>query len=92
MKEKLHTIPVLDAFGQDCECPVCAMYQKLEENAINYTIGAGASYMEEDIRAQTDEQGFCRRHLQDLYRYPNKIGLALILKTHMDYTDRKSVV
>lgn len=89
MKEKLHTIPVLDAFGQDCECPVCAMYQKLEENAINYTIGAGASYMEEDIRAQTDEQGFCRRHLQDLYKYPNKIGLALILKTHMDYTIRE---
>lgn len=86
MKEKLHTIPVQDAFGQDCECPICVMYQKLEENAINYTKGAGASYMEEDIRAQTDDQGFCQKHLQDLYVYPNKIGLALILKTHMDKT------
>ncbi len=86
MKEKIYTIPIQDAFGQGCECPVCAMYQKLEENAINYTIGSGASYMEEDIRAQTDAQGFCQKHLRDLYAYPNKIGLALMLKTHMDKT------
>lgn len=86
MKEKIYTIPINDAFQMDCECPVCAMYQKLEENAINYTIGSGASYMEEDIRAQTDEQGFCQKHLRDLYVYPNKLGLALMLKTHMDKT------
>lgn len=86
MKEKLYTIPIQDAFHLDCECPVCAMYQKLEENAINYTIGSGASYMEEDIRAQTDKQGFCQKHLRDLYTYPNKLGLALMLKTHMDKT------
>lgn len=86
MKEKLYTIPIQDAFQLDCECPVCAMYQKLEENAINYTIGSGASYMEEDIREQTDKQGFCQKHLRDLYHYPNKLGLALMLKTHMDKT------
>ena len=57
MKEKIYTIPIQDAFAAGSECPVCAMYQKLEENAINYTIGPGASYMEEDIREQTDGQG-----------------------------------
>lgn len=86
MKEKIYTIPIQDAFAAGCECPVCAMYQKLEENAINYTIGPGASYMEEDIREQTDGQGFCRKHFRDLYTYPNKMGLALMLKTHMDKT------
>lgn len=86
MKEKLYTIPIQDAFSKDCECPVCEMYRKLEENAINYTIGPGASYMEEDIRAQSDEQGFCPKHLKALYEYPNKLGLAHMLKTHMDCT------
>ena len=51
MREKIYTIPIHDAFAQDCECPVCVMYRKLEENAIRYTIGPGASYMEEIGRA-----------------------------------------
>ena len=86
MKEKINTIPIQDAFAKDCECPACAMYQKLEENAIHYTIGPGARYMEEDIRAQTDWEGFFQKHFRDLYAYPNKMGLALMLKTHMDKT------
>lgn len=89
MREKIYTIPIHDAFAQDCECPVCVMYRKLEENAIRYTIGPGASYMEEDIRAQMDDQGFCQKHLRTLYEYPNKTGLAMMLKTHMDRTIRE---
>ena len=84
MKEKLYTIPIQDAFSRDCECAVCEMYRKLEENAINYTVGPGASYMEEKIREQSDQQGFCQKHLQNLYDYPNKLGIAMMLKTHMD--------
>ncbi|MBO5302946.1 MAG: hypothetical protein J6A92_02740 [Lachnospiraceae bacterium] len=86
MREEIHTIPIEDAFSKDCECPVCEMYRKLEENAINFTVGPCASYMESDIREQSDAQGFCQKHFQKLYTYPNKLGLALILKTHMDKT------
>ena len=86
MKTEIYTIPIQDAFAEESECPVCRMYQKLEENAINYTIGPGASYMEGDIREQSDEQGFCQKHLEMLYEYPNKLGLAMMLKTHMDKT------
>ena len=39
MKTEIYTIPIQDAFAEESECPVCRMYQKLEENAINYTIG-----------------------------------------------------
>ena len=49
MKEKIYTIPVNDAFDKDCECPLCAMYQELENNAVEYTMGP--SYMEDNIRA-----------------------------------------
>ncbi|MCI8509342.1 MAG: hypothetical protein HFJ06_12395 [Lachnospiraceae bacterium] len=81
MKEQLYTIPVTDAFQSDCECPLCKMKQDLEQSAIEYTLGP--SYMEDDNRAMTDEMGFCEKHIKDLYQQKNRLGLALILSTHM---------
>lgn len=81
MKEQLYTIPVNDAFQSDYECPMCKMKKELEQNAIEYTLGP--SYMEDDNRAMTDEAGFCEKHIQDLYQQKNRLGLALILSTHM---------
>ena len=34
MKEELYTIPVNDAFQTECECPICAMKDVLEQNAV----------------------------------------------------------
>lgn len=84
MKEQLYAIPVNDAFNADCECPVCAMYKTLEDNAIEYTMGP--SYMEDDTRALTDRKGFCKRHMEMIYTSGNKLGIALIMKTHFDKT------
>jgi len=81
MKEKLYTIPVMDGFQENCECPLCAMYHTLEENAVSYTMGP--SYMESDNRDQTDAKGFCTVHLKRLYQHQNRLGLALMLHTHM---------
>lgn len=82
MKEKIYSIPVNDAFNAECECPVCSMYKTLEDNAVEYTMGP--SYMEDDTRALTDENGFCKRHMQMIYESGNKLGIALIMKTHFD--------
>ncbi len=82
MKEKLYTIPVNEAFEADSECPVCVMRKKLETNAIDFTMGP--SYMEDDIREATSRLGFCEKHLEQLYKNQNRLGLSLILKTHMD--------
>lgn len=84
MKEQLYTIPVNDAFSKDCECPVCAMYKALETDAIEYTMGP--SYMEDDIRAETDKEGFCAKHVKLMYANQNRLGLTLMLSTHMDKT------
>ena len=54
--EELYTIPVNDAFDLDTECPVCAMQQALEADAIEFTMGP--SYMEDDVRMETDRIGF----------------------------------
>ena len=86
MAEQLYTIPVDDAFTTDCECPICEMNRQLERNAIDYTMGP--SYMEDDNRAMTDEQGFCAHHVRMLYAEKNRLGLALMLKTHTDKTIR----
>lgn len=80
MKDTLYTIPLTDAFKSGDECPFCFIHRKLEHDAISFTLGA--SYMEDDIRAQTDALGFCSDHYKKLYDYGNRLGLAFILQTH----------
>jgi len=58
------------------------MFKSLEDNAIDFTMSP--SYMEDDIRVQTSKLGFCQKHLKQLYDVQNRLGLALILKSHMD--------
>ena len=87
MKEKLYTIPINDAFARDCECPVCAMRAVLENNAVEFTMGP--SYMEDDIRMETDRLGFCQPHMRMVMDQNNKLGLALVLKTHVDHVTRE---
>ena len=84
MKEKLYTIPVNEAFQKASECPICVMRAELEKNALEYTIGS--SYMEDDVRAETDRLGFCKDHMQKLWEQNNRLGLALMTKTHMEKT------
>lgn len=84
MAEQIYTIPVNDAFDSGCECPMCQMLNELERNAIEYTMGP--SYMEDDNRALTDKLGFCSHHMRMLYKEKNRLGLALMLNTHMNKT------
>lgn len=83
MKEQLYTIPLMDAYRADEECPFCFIERNLEQHAIDFTLGSQASYMEDDIRAQTDEAGFCKEHYRQMFVYGNKLGSALILETHL---------
>ncbi len=83
MKEKIYTIPVNDAFNEECECPLCSLEEKLELQALDYYLGP--SLMEPDHRIDTNEKGFCRRHFELLYnREENTLGLALIIETHLE--------
>lgn len=82
MKEALHTIPVNEAFEEESECPVCRLYQKLESDSIDFVMGS--SYMEDDVRMETDRTGFCKDHLTLMYQRQNRQGLSLMLLTYMD--------
>ncbi len=86
MGEQLYTIPVNDAFDAECECPLCLMARDLEKAAIEFTMGP--SYMEDDNREMTDKLGFCPKHIKMMYQDKNKLGVALMLNTHMNKTIR----
>lgn len=82
MKEKLYTIEVMDALKENDECPCCYLERKIEQDTISFVLGA--SYMEDGIRAATDQAGFCRYHTKKMYDYGNSLGNAWILKTRME--------
>jgi len=82
MKEKIYTIPVSDAFAVDCECPMCVLEKKLEDESIEYALGA--SLMEPDKRQETNELGFCKAHFEAMYnKQVNRLGLALMIDTFL---------
>ena len=83
MKETIYTIPLNDAFHADDECPFCYLEREAEQHALEFILGSGASYMEDDIRMETDKIGFCRHHYKMMYDYGNRLGSGLILSTHM---------
>lgn len=81
MKEQIYTIPLNEAFDKGGECPFCNLQKKLDEEILNYILGP--SYMEEDIREQTNKLGFCKKHYSQIFKAHNRLGAALMIHTHM---------
>ncbi len=84
--EKIYTIPVNEAFDRSaedksCGCPFCLLYNMLEQNEIDAILGA--AMMEPDIRMETNKKGFCKEHFDIMFGYKNRLGLALILESHL---------
>lgn len=83
MKEHIYTIPVNEAFDDESsKCPFCLLYEKLQEDEL--TLILGASMMEPDVRIQTNEKGFCPEHFGMLVTRKNRLGLGLILESHLE--------
>lgn len=88
MKEKIYTIPVTDAFNVDCECTMCVLEKKLENEYVDYMLGP--SLMEPEGRIETNEKGFCRKHFELLYnKQENRLGLGLTIDTHLVEQNKK---
>lgn len=87
MSETIYTIPINEAF-EECAsdhsrgCPFCRIYNKLEKDKTDILLGA--SMMEPDIRIQTNEKSFCPTHFDLLIQGKNRLGLGLILESHLD--------
>ena len=92
MREHIHTIPVIEALREPGLCAFCAMMRKLDENAIRFIMGP--AYMEDDVRMKTNKTGFCKKHMEAMYKEQNRLGLALMLHTHVQELNKnvKSMV
>ncbi len=83
MLETIYTIPVNEAFDEADGCPLCLLHRKLEETELDLILGA--SMMEPQTRIQTNEQGFCAEHFSMMLQRKNRLGLALMLESHLDF-------
>lgn len=82
MEEKIYTIPVNEAFAINCECSICELEKRFENECADYVLGP--SLMESEKRIETNDKGFCTRHFELLYnKQANRLGLGLILDTYM---------
>ena len=90
--EQIYTIPVNEAFDacltQDTpSCPFCALYKKLEEDELDIILGA--SMMEPDIRQKTNDMGFCLDHFKKMLIRRRRLGMGLILESHLAEVKKK---
>ena len=90
--EQIYTIPVNEAFDRSraepsVGCPFCALYRKLQEDELEIILGA--SMMEPDIRIKTNEQGFCLTHFQAMLGRRRRLGMGLILESHLAEVKKK---
>ena len=80
MRYHIDTIPVWEAMEKETACPLCALYQKCEENEIDRSLGG--SVMEPDARIRVNETGICSKHHQQLFMMQNRLGHALLVDSH----------
>ena len=90
--EQIYTIPVNEAFdacmdSDAPECPFCALYRKLEEDELDIILGA--SMMEPDIRQRTNDLGFCASHFKKMLVRRRRLGMGLILESHLAEVKKK---
>ncbi|MDD6266144.1 MAG: DUF6062 family protein [Clostridia bacterium] len=86
MLEKIYTIPVNEAFDEcsndpSLGCPFCRLRDKTENDSLEHILGD--AMMEPSTRIETNEKGFCRRHYDMMLTRKNRLGMALMLESHM---------
>ena len=87
MKQHIDTARVWESYRQDCECPMCLLYNKAETANVGYFLGE--SVMEPSQRIEVNEKGFCAVHFKRMYDVGNRLGLALMTHTYMKQTSKR---
>lgn len=78
---KLEISKVHDAYVAPGECPLCVLLQGAE--SIYLASFQHSRVMEPNVRVKTNASGFCPDHYRKLYAGENKLGLALVVHTHL---------
>ena len=80
---KLEISKVHDAYARGGECPLCDLEEAAEKTYLRSF--QHSRVMEPSVRVQTNRTGFCRGHYQKLYDGENKLGLSLVVHTHLKH-------
>ena len=81
MREDITSIPVSEVFEPKDGCPICRMRNLLERRVAEYI--TGAAMMEPDVRIETNKLGFCFDHYRLILKQRNRLGVALMLESHL---------
>ena len=87
MRDDICTIPVSEVFEEQDGCPICRMYNTVEERILDYILGD--AMMEPDVRIATNKSGFCPKHLHKMMGRRGRLQLALMLETHIKEVNDK---
>lgn len=78
---KLEISLVHDAYAAGGECPLCTLVDRAE--GVYLASLRGNRVMEPSVRTRTNEAGFCPSHAKRLYEAEGKLGLGLVMHTHL---------
>lgn len=87
MRYDITNIPIGEIFEEQDGCPICRLRDKLETRAVEYI--TGAAMMEPDIRMETNRLGFCLSHYRMMLKQRNRLGVALMLESHLAETEKR---
>ncbi len=86
MRADITNIPISDVFDPKEGCPICRMRNLLEQRMAEYI--TGAAMMEPDVRIETNRLGFCYEHFGMILKQRNRLGVALILESHLEEMEK----
>ncbi len=82
MQYHISTGLIIQHFEQQCDCPLCTIEKIVESNICRELLADGC--MDDDVRKEVNQKGFCLKHFEQLYEMPSKLGLSLQMTTRMN--------
>ena len=73
---------IYEKFLSPCDCPLCEIKQIVEEQFLHEFLNDAV--MEDNTRIKVGKKGFCSRHFDMLLARPNKLSLALQVRTRIE--------
>lgn len=81
VRYKIHTTPIIDAFKEPSECPLCGLQKQTSDRLVSLYLNEAV--MEPSYRVEVNKYGFCPTHFNELYTGGNVCGVALQAETRM---------
>ena len=82
MRYHVDTGLIIQKFSENSECPLCAIQSIVEEQFLHEFLNDAV--MEDNTRIKVGKLGFCDKHFDMLFSRPNKLSVALQIRTRVD--------